>query len=164
MVCLHISGKETKKTPLRDILSSKSYTNSYTQLYLKSYVLRQPFGTELLPRQRNGNGQNLDRKLYWKLNTESYTKSQVRSILDPYTYDFASNFVYNFQRKGVYLICDAYFLICDGYNGTVSDKPRRLLRHQRAQAHNNTLYHCQSPVRWTKIETELTIGGSSPGN
>jgi hypothetical protein len=28
-------------------------------------------------------------------------------------------------------------------NGTVSDKPRRLLRHQRAQAHNSTLYRRQ---------------------
>jgi hypothetical protein len=25
-------------------------------------------------------------------------------------------------------------------NGTVSDKPRRLLRHEYAQAHNSTLY------------------------
>jgi hypothetical protein len=28
---------------------------------------------------------------------------------------------------------------CKHCNGTVSDKPRRLLRHQRAQAHNSTL-------------------------
>jgi hypothetical protein len=28
-------------------------------------------------------------------------------------------------------------------NGTVSDKPRRLLRHQRAQAHKSPLYHFQ---------------------
>jgi hypothetical protein len=28
-------------------------------------------------------------------------------------------------------------------NGTVSDKPSRLMRHQRAQAHNSTLYRCQ---------------------
>jgi predicted GIY-YIG superfamily endonuclease len=29
------------------------------------------------------------------------------------------------------------------FNGTVSDKPRRLLRHQRAQAHNSTHYRRQ---------------------
>jgi hypothetical protein len=28
-------------------------------------------------------------------------------------------------------------------NGRVSDKPRRLTRHQRAQAHNSKLYHRQ---------------------
>jgi hypothetical protein len=34
-------------------------------------------------------------------------------------------------------------------NGMVSDKPRRLPRHQRAQAHNSTLYRCQhSFVYW----------------
>jgi hypothetical protein len=32
---------------------------------------------------------------------------------------------------------------CKHCNGTVSDKPRRLLRHQRAQAHNSTLYRRQ---------------------
>jgi hypothetical protein len=29
------------------------------------------------------------------------------------------------------------------FNGTVSDKPRRLWRHERAQAHNSTHYRCQ---------------------
>jgi hypothetical protein len=28
-------------------------------------------------------------------------------------------------------------------NGRVSDKPRRLPRHQRTQAHNSTHYRCQ---------------------
>jgi hypothetical protein len=28
-------------------------------------------------------------------------------------------------------------------NGRVSDKRRRMTRHQRAQAHNSTLYRCQ---------------------
>jgi predicted GIY-YIG superfamily endonuclease len=29
------------------------------------------------------------------------------------------------------------------YNGRVSDKPRRMTRHQRGQAHNSTLYRPQ---------------------
>jgi hypothetical protein len=32
---------------------------------------------------------------------------------------------------------------CAHFNGTVSDEPRQLLRHQRAQAHNSTLYRRQ---------------------
>jgi hypothetical protein len=36
-----------------------------------------------------------------------------------------------------------------GSNGRVSDKPRRLPRHQRAQAHNSTLYpHQHSFMNW----------------
>jgi hypothetical protein len=30
-----------------------------------------------------------------------------------------------------------------GFNRRVSDKPNRMTRHQRAQAHNSTLYHPQ---------------------
>jgi hypothetical protein len=32
-------------------------------------------------------------------------------------------------------------------NGRVSDMPRRLPRHQRAQAHNSTLYGCKAKLR-----------------
>jgi hypothetical protein len=34
-------------------------------------------------------------------------------------------------------------ILLSDYNERVSDKPRRLLRHQRAQAHNSTHYRCQ---------------------
>jgi hypothetical protein len=44
-------------------------------------------------------------------------------------------------------------------NGTVSDKPRRLLRHQRhqrAQAHNSTLYHHIGYLNYLKTDPKVT--------
>jgi hypothetical protein len=67
-------------------------------------------------------------------------------------------------------------------NGTVSDKPRRLLRHQRAQAHNSTVYRrqhsfmywgrffCREPAKlrsrqgWTWTLMSTTGHGSGRGS
>jgi hypothetical protein len=42
-----------------------------------------------------------------------------------------------------YILDKVGLFIAKQLNGRVSDKPRRLLCHQRAQAHNSTHYRCQ---------------------
>jgi hypothetical protein len=59
-------------------------------------------------------------------------------------YSFPSKDKNESERKHIYSERINYNNIT---NGTVSDKPRRLLHHQRMQAHNSTLYPCSTVLR-----------------
>jgi hypothetical protein len=67
-------------------------------------------------------------------------ESVLNAISSQSLYRYFSNFLCGL---GSYIHPISVDFVATDYNGRVSDKPRRLPRHQRAQAHNSTQYRRQ---------------------